>query len=105
MFTPKLIKKLESLLAKFSAAKAPPNSAAKVIAICIIERNCDGCSVSFESLIARLSPSIIIFAILLSFIDITAISADAKIALTNSKTNCKTNGPHNEPSSNKLNSS
>jgi len=37
--------------------------------------------------------------------DITAISADAKTALTKIKTPCKTNGPHIEPSSNKVKTS
>lgn len=102
MVTPICIKKPVNLLAKFSAAKAPPKREANVIEICITERNWDGCSVSFESLRARLSPCAAIFANLLSFMDITAISAEAKIALINNKVNCRTIGPHNEPSSNNI---
>jgi len=105
MLRPVSMRKSVSLLAKLSAAKALPKNPARVIPTWIIDRNCDGCSVSLLSFMARLSPSAAIFAILLSFIEMTAISAEANTALTEISITCKISGPNMEPSSNKVKTS
>lgn len=57
----------------------------------MVARKLDGCSVSLARRSARLSPAAASFASLLSFIVITAISAQAKSALKNINTSCSKN--------------
>jgi hypothetical protein len=60
-----------------------------VIATCIVAKNLAGCDVKAANLNARLSPCEASFASLLSFIEMTAISAQAKIAFNAIRTTCK----------------
>jgi hypothetical protein len=68
--------------AKLSAAKAEPRKPARVIAIWIAERNAVGSSESFKSFLAFLSPSSAARRRRLVLSHTSAISADAKNALT-----------------------
>ena len=66
--------------AKFSAAKAPPMSPARVMATWIVDKNFAGCSVRAESFPAFLFPSWTMCFNLVSFMEITAISAQEQNA-------------------------
>ena len=77
-----------SVPAKFSAANAEPSSPANVIATCIVDKNFVGCAVSAAKRFARTSPSLAIRSNLVSFIEITAISALAKTAFKPIRITC-----------------
>ena len=70
---------------KLSAAKALFKKPDRVIATYMVAKNLDGWFVSFESLTARLSPSPVIFFNFELFMEMTAISALAKIAFSTIK--------------------
>ena len=79
--------------AKFSAAKAPPMSPARVMATWIVARNRAGCSVKAVSFFARLSPSWVMRFNFASFMEITAISALANTAFPKIKRICNRIAP------------
>ena len=73
---------------KFSAAKALPRKPDRVMATWIVARKRAGWLVKRANRIARLSPAAAIFASLASLIEITAISALAKTALSRIRKTC-----------------
>jgi hypothetical protein len=75
-----------------SAANALPKNPASVIAICIIDKNLEGFEVSLLNVLALLSPSDINLFSFASFVDKTAISAQAKNALSKISTTCNNRG-------------
>lgn len=74
-----------------SAANAEPNSEARVMATCMVERNLEEFFVRRQMRFARLFPSSASFSILVWLAEITAISALAKMALRNISTTCNDN--------------
>ena len=70
------------------------NDADTNTATCIVAKNLAGWSVRFTRRIARLSPAAAIFASLLSFIEIIAISAQAKTAFSAISSTCSKINPN-----------
>ena len=78
--------------ANISAANALPKNPARVIATWIVDKNLAGSEVSLEiffAFLASLPPLDIKTLSFVSFIEITAISAQAKTALRQIKNTCK----------------
>ena len=86
--TPRLTSQLTRPSEKFSAAKALPRKPDRVMATWIVARKRAGWLVRRASRTARLSPSAAIRASLASLIEITAISALAKTALSRIRNTC-----------------
>lgn len=87
ILTPTLIKKSTNGSEKLSAAKALAKKPARVIPTWIVDKKREGSSIKYKILLAFLLPSFFIDSSLFSLADIIAISAHAKTAFANIKTN------------------
>ena len=94
IFTPRLSTQSTSGSEKPSAANAEPRKPDNVMATWMVARNLAGSLVSLNRRLARLSPWSAIRSSLVSFMESTANSAQAKIAFSAISTNCKISNPN-----------